>query len=842
MLASLLQDVRYALHGFASRPMFAVVVVLTLAVGIGVNVAVFSLFDRIMLRELNVANPRELVNLTAPQGNAPGNRSCNQQGHCDQAFSYRMFRDLEAAGDELVDLAASRIIVANFGRDGSTDMGSAVLVSGSYFSALGIGPELGRVLGEQDVGAAPAAAAVLSYDYWQTAYASAPDVLGKTLVVAGKPLTIVGVAPRGFVGATPHERPRVFAPLTLDWFPETLRVPLVEDRFFYYAYVFGRLRDGVSLERAQVALNATYRAIRSEVEAPMAAARAAQSSYEFDSEEFRRFDLTLEPGARGQTQAATWARTPLAVFFAATATILLIGCVNLANLMFARGAARVGEIAVRASLGAARRRLVGLLSVEALVLAGIAALASLPIAFGVLRAIELLQPPYLNARGVDVDLRAAAAAFGIAAGSTLLFALLPILRLVATDPVRALQGSSARAFGGKNLGRFRFALATSQIALSMLLLVLAALFTQSLANIARVDLGLRTESVVTFQIAPNLNGYPQERQAQILEAIERELKAEPGVTHVAYSRISVLSGSEWGTGVWAEGHEDAGNRNRGINANLVSPGFFDTLEIPLLRGRLFTDADSAGRPLVAVVNESFARRFGLGDDPVGMRLGRERRGEFEYEIVGLVRDAAYSSVKEQFPAQLFLARRQEPRLGTEHTFYVRGDLPPQAILAVVPRVVARVDASLPVMEARALDSVVTRNLRTDWLLVTLSGTLAVVATLLAALGLYGVLSYMVVQRTREIGLRLALGAEPANVRRMVLRQVVWMTGLGVPVGIAAALLIGNLAASLLFGLAPTDPGAIVAAVVLLAAAVFGASYWPARRASRVDPVVALRAE
>jgi putative ABC transport system permease protein len=843
MLANLLQDARYALHGFASRPMFAGVVVLTLAVGIGVNVAVFSLFDRIILRELNVANPRELVNLTAPQGNAPGNRSCNQQGRCDQTFSYGMFRDLEAAGDELVDLAASRIIVANFGRDGSTDMGSAVLVSGSYFSALGVGPELGRVLGEQDVGAEPAASAVLSYDYWQTAYAAAPDVLGKTLVVAGKPLTIVGVAPRGFVGATPSERPRVFAPLTLAWFPERLRVPLVEDRFWYYTYVFGRLRDGVSLERAQVALNATYRAIHSEVEAPLAVARAAELGYEgFDIEEFRRAELTLEPGSRGQTQAPVRSRTPLAVFFAATATILLIGCVNLANLMLARAATRVGEIAVRASLGAARRRLVGLLSVEALLLAGIAALVSLPIAFGVLRAIDVLQPPDLSASGVDVDLRAAAAAFGIAALSTLLFALLPTLRLVATDPVRALQGTSARAFGGKNLGRFRFALATSQIALSMLLLVLAALFTQSLANIARVDLGLRTESVVTFEVAPSLAGYSQERQAQTFEAIERELEAEPGVTHAAYSRVGVLSGAEWGTGVWAEGHEDAGNRNRGINANLVSPGFFDTLEIPLLRGRLFTDADSAGRPLVAVVNESFAKRFGLGDDPVGMRLGRERRGEFEYEIVGLVRDAAYGSVKEQFPAQIFLARRQEARLGDAHTFYVRGDLPPEAILAAVPRVVARVDANLPVMEARTLDSVVTRNLRMDWLLVTLSGTLAVVATLLAALGLYGVLSYMVAQRTREIGLRLALGAEPAGVRRMVLKQVGWMAGIGVPIGIVAAVMVGNWAASMLFGLAPTDPRAVVAAAILLAAAVFGASYWPARKASRVDPVVAMRAE
>jgi predicted permease len=404
-----------------------------------------------------------------------------------------------------------------------------------------------------------------------------------------------------------------------------------------------------------------------------------------------------------------------------------------------------------------------------------------------------------------------------------------------------MQGNAARVFGGKNLGRFRFVLATTQIALSMLLLVLAALFTESLANIARVDLGLRTESVVTFTVAPNLSGYSDERQAQTLAAIERELEAEPGVTHAAYSRIALLSGSAWGTSVAVEGYEPLPNGRRGVDGvNLVSPGFFATLEIPLLAGRVFTDADTLDRPLVAVVNESFARVFGLGANPIGKRIGLEKT--LDIEIVGLVRDVAYDSVKNEFPPQLLLPRLQTTEYRNEHTFYVRGELPPEAILAAVPRIVARVDASLPVMRTSTLDSTVTRNVRTDWLLVTLSGTLAVVATLLAALGLYGVLSYMVSQRTREIGLRLALGAEPASVRSMVLKHVGWMASIGVPVGIVAALLVGNLAASLLFGLASTDPLAVISAGAVLAGCVFGASYWPARRASRVDPVVALRAE
>jgi predicted permease len=426
--------------------------------------------------------------------------------------------------------------------------------------------------------------------------------------------------------------------------------------------------------------------------------------------------------------------------------------------------------------------------------------------------------------------------------STVVFALLPISKLVVTDPVRALQGNGARAFGGKNLGRFRFALATSQIALSMLLLVLAALFTQSLANIARVDLGLRTESIVTFRVIPGLNGYPVERQRQTLDAIERELRSEPGVTHVGTASVALLANSQWGTSVFADGFEPAQPRDQIVNANYVGTGFLATLGIPLLAGRNFTEADTRDQPLVAIVNESFVKRFGLGANPVGERVSRESREQLDIEIVGFVADAAYDSVKDVFPAQIMLPWRQANRIDDGASFYVRGELPPEALLTAIPRVVERVDSNLSIIEPRTLESQVWRHLRTDWLLVTLSGTLAVVATLLAALGLYGVLSCMVAQRTREIGLRLALGAEPAAVRHMVLNQVGWMAGIGVPVGMLAALLIGNLAASQLFGLAPTDPRAVIAAAVVLAGSVLGASYWPARRASRVDPVVALRAE
>jgi predicted permease len=833
MLAHLLQDLRYSLHGFALRPVFAATVVLTLALGIGVNVAVFSLYDQIMLRKLEVSRPDELVNLSGGGGGL--NRTRNNQGGNQEIFSYPMFRDLEAAGGPYVALGASRIIGAALGYGERTEPGSAMLVSGGYFGALGVGAELGRTIGQQDLVEGQAAVVMLSHEHWVNAFAADPSVLGRTMIVAGQSLEIVGVAPRAFNGLTPGERPDVFAPLTLSW--SRRQTPIHEDRFFNYVYVFGRLQSGVSREQAEAALAGAYRAIIDDIELPMLAGRDG-----VDLEQLRAQTLTLAPGARGQTQAPVFASAPLAVFFAATATILLITCVNLANLMLARSATRIGEIAVRASLGAARRRLLAMLSVEALLLAGFAAVLSLPIALLVLRGVDVLQPPGLRVYDVGLDWRTVGAAFVIAALATVVFALAPTSKLVATDPAHALQSGGRRSFGGKRLGRFRFALATTQIALSMLLLVIAGLFAQSLANIAHVDLGLRTESVVTFRLEPSLNGYAVERQLQVFEAVEREFAAQPGVLNVSSASTALLSHSQWSTSVVVEGIEAARPSDGAVNANTIGNGLFATLDIPLLAGRDFTAADARGGPRVAIVNESFAARFGLGANPVGARIGFDPEQPLDVEIVGLVRDAAYDAVKSDFPAQLMLPRAQAHQFSNAATFYVRTTQPPAALLAAVPRLVAAADPNVAVIDARTFDAVVRSNVQTDWLLVTLAGLLATIATLLAAIGIFGVLSYMVAQRSREIGLRLALGAEPTRVRRMVMKQVGWMVAVGVPVGIGAALFVGDLARSLLFGLAPTDPFAAAGAAVVLAVAVLGASYWPARRASRVDPVVALRAE
>ncbi len=837
MLATVLNDVRYALRGFTRRPTFTVVVVATLAVGIGANVAVFSLFDRLLLEQLPVSHPTELVNLTSagPKGN--GLTMCNAQGNCDEVFSYPMFRDLERVEGPFSGLAGSRLIATNLSVGGRTIQGSAVLVSGNYFGVLGVGAALGRVLDEQDDRVpGEASVAVLSYAYWQSALGGDAGAVGKTIRVNGQPLTIVGVAPRGFFGTTVGERPQVFVPITFNWFNVPGIPPVHGSRFAYWVYVFGRLKPDVSIERAQATVNGPYRAIIDSSEAAGSGLQAEKLA------EFRNKTLELKPGARGQSGAPRAARTPLAVFIAATATILLIACVNLANLLFARGVVRTGEMAVRTSLGATRARLVGMQTVEALLLATFAAGASLPIASGVLQAVGALVPPHLLAiSDLTLDPLAVAAAFAIGAVATVLFALVPMLKLAATEAAPALAANGAAVAGGKALGRFRFALSTSEIALSMLLLVLAILFTQSLANIARVDLGMRTESVVTFGVAPSSNGYPAERSAQLIDEIERRLDAQPDVVSVTSSMVPLLSSSAWGASVTIEGHEPPASGKTSTNVNYVGSGFLGTLDIPLLAGRDIDDGDGADRPLVAVVNQSFAKKYALGRNPIGRHI--ETGGKGGIEIVGLFRDAAYNRVKEPFAPEFMLPRRQWPQSSAQGmSFYVRVAQSTDVLLAAIPRIVAQVDPDLPATNVQTLSTQVRKNVQTDWLLVALAGTLATVATALAAIGLYGVLSYTVTQRTREIGVRLALGAEPGRVRALVMRDVAWMCAIGGALGFAGALLLGRLAAALLFGLSPTDPAAFAAAAALLGIVVISASYLPARRASRVDPVVALRSE
>jgi predicted permease len=833
-----MSHLQLALRRLLRTPFITLVAVVSLALGIGANAAIFSLFDQMLLQTLPVRQPEQLVNLAAP-GPKPGSTSCGRAGNCDAVFSYPMFRDLERARTGFSGLAAHRIIRANLGDGEQTTSGDAMLVSGSYFTVLGLRPALGRLLvpaDDEEPGAHRVA--VLGYGYWESTFGADPAVLNRPIVVNGESFTVVGVAPRGFRGTTLGTDARVFLPLTMRGVGSP-GDPGFDNRRAYWAYVFGRLEPGASLEQARTALNGVYRGIIEEVEAPL------QTLGDDAMARFLVKEVVLEPGARGQSSLHREARMPLVLLIGITGVVLLIACANIANLLLARGAQRAQEMAVRGSLGAPRRTLLAQLLTEACVLALIGGVASLAVANWTLAGIASQLPAEALAT-LRLELQPSVLVFAgvLALGTGLVFGMYPALHATRQDLVTALRGSAGMPSGTRAAARFRSGLVTGQIALSMGLLVAAGLFIRSLVNISRVDLGLDPQGIVTFGVAPERNGYTGEESHAFFERLEDALAALPGVTGVAGNLVPVLSGSSWGTDVSVEAFESGPDVDSNSRYNEIGAPYFSILGIPLLAGREFTEADALGEARVAIVNEAFARKFGL--DPrraVGARMatGGSGQDELDVEIVGVVQDAGYSDVKEPVPAVFYVPWRQDRAIGGM-MFNVRASVPLDQVMRAVPGVVAALDPNLPIERMQPLEAQIRENVFFDRMIGILSAAFASLATLLAAVGLYGVLSYTVAQRTREIGLRMALGADRHRVRRMVLRQVGRMLLVGGALGLIAALVLGRVAGSLLFGLDGHDPVVMAAVSGLLGLVAFGAGYLPALRASRVDPMKALRFE
>jgi predicted permease len=684
------------------------------------------------------------------------------------------------------------------------------------------------------VGESPVA--VLSHDYWKTRFDASPAMLNDTITVNGRPLTIVGVAPRGFRGTTLGSVPRVFVPITLRGFMEA---PFdgFEDRKNYWAYLFGRLKPEVSIEQARTGLNLPYAAIINDVEASLQTGFSDQTMARF-----RAKRLTVEPGARGQSEAHRDARTPLVLLFAVTGVVLLIACANIANLLLARSAARAGEIAVRLSVGASRRQLVGQLLVESCLLALMGGAAGLLVARWTLSLIvSLLPPDATQSLTVHLDLGVVGFAAVLSIGTGLLFGLFPALHSTRPDLASTLKGQAGQPSGSRVSARFRTALVVGQITLSMTLLASAGLFLKSLVKVSRVDLGIQVDNLVTFRVSPRRNGYPPERSRALFQRIEEELAGLPGVTSVAGSMVPILAGSNWGSNVSVQGFEAGPDTDTNARFNEIGPGYFRTLGIPLIAGREFAPSDAPGGAKVAIVNQTFAERFKLGGDAVGKRMRQGRGGELDTEIVGLVQNAKYSSVRGVVPPLFFLPYLQDQRLG-DLSFYIRTRQDPEAFLPTVTAAMSRIDATLPVDGLRTMPQQVRENVFLDRVISTMALAFAALATALAAVGLYGVLAYTVAQRTREFGVRMALGADGGRVRSMVLGRVGLMTLVGGAVGLGFAVLLGHSARALLFEVQGHDPAVLAGAAALLAVVAFGAGLVPALRASRIDPMRALRYE
>jgi putative ABC transport system permease protein len=833
MLDTLWQDVKYPARSLVRRPLVTTVAVLSLALGIGVNTAIFSVFERLVLRELPVPAPGELVNFVSP-GPKPGSRSTGAAGGRDYIFSYPLFRDLErleATG--LPRVAAFRQFDVSLSHDGQTARGDGLLVSGGYFPALGVTPALGRLFTPDDdrtPGAHPVV--VLAHGYWTTRFGADPAVIGRALLVNGQPLTIVGVAGAGFAGTTLRGVPNIFVPLAMG--PSMAGLSLERDN--HSLYLFARL-ERVTGDQLEARINGPFAAIIRNVEYPVLRGEMGERT----QQEFLARRIALEDGSRGASGGRGEVRLMFGLLLAVTGLVLLIACANVANLLLARAAERSTEIAVRVSLGAGTGRLMRLLLAESALLGLLGAAGGLAVAGGT--AIMLLRiVPAEVGRLLVFELNAPVllCAMGLGLGTAVLFGLFPALFGVRSGLTAG--APSGRVTASRGAARFRTALATAQIAVATVLLAQSGLFIISLINVGRQELGIRRDGLIGFRVSPFLNGYTPESAAALFDQIENGLKELPGVTSVTATTVPPLSDASQGQNVSVEGFAAPPDADVQAQFGRTGADYFRTLGIPLLAGREFSRSDAAGAAKVAIVNEAFARKFKLGAKPVGKRiaLGAGNNAALDIEIVGLVGDAKYRNLRDAPPPQFFLPYRQGG-VGSL-TFYAQASGDARQLRAAIPALVARVDPNLPIERLQTMDEQIWDAGTPNRLLATLSTSFAALATLLASIGLYAVLAYTVAQRLREFGIRLALGARRADVRWIVFAQVARMALIGGTIGLGVSLGLSRIAQRVLFGVQGDNPALVATVGISVAVLTFGVAALPARRASRVSPTLALRAE
>ncbi|MGH9346661.1 MAG: ABC transporter permease [Vicinamibacterales bacterium] len=827
------QDFRFALRSFRRAPAFSIVIVLTLGLGIGANTAIFSLMDQVLLRMLPVRAPQELVLLNGP-GPFSG-RTMNSM-----TFSVPMFRGLEQGSRGVMAGMFARFDTsATLSTAKQSERVYAELVTGDYFSVLGVGSVLGRTLGHDD-DRTPSGhpVVVLSYGYWQRRFGGEPGVLNLEIRINNHPMTVVGVAARGFSGVDTGSPADLFVPIMMkaELTPTWNDLESWRSRF---VTIMGRLKPGVTIDQAAAAMNVVYRQQLHEDMKTLSA-----SAPENFRKRFLEKTLLVLPGHKGRSDLRTAFSTPLVVLMAMVGLVLLIACANVANLLLARAAAQQKEVAIRLALGAGRWRVVRTRLTESVVLSLGGAVVGLLFAWWTTTLlIETL--PFARAvetLSADPDARVVLFAIAISTLTALVFGLGPAFQSARPSLTSTLKEDAGTVAGGGRQARFRKGLVVAQVALSVLLLAGAGLFARSLYNLRSLNPGFVATDLLQFSVDPALSGYTRERSLALFRQAQDQLGSLPGAASAASAFIPVMTDSTWQSTVQVQGYTRKEDENMNPAFNAVSPGYFATMGMPLVMGREFRPTDADGAPRVAIINETMAKYFWGSDNPIGRRFGFGRdENDNSTEVVGVVRDSKFATMRDEVPRFVYVPYLQQEALD-QMTFYVRARSDVAGVPGAARQVIQRLDPNLPIFDMKTMEAQVDESLFLERLVASLSMLFGGLATLLAAVGLYGVMSYTVSRRTREIGIRMALGAERTSVLWMVLREVAVMAGAGIALGLPAAIGLSRFVESQLYGLSPTDaPTLVVAAAVLATVAMF-AGYVPARRATRVDPMVALRYE
>ena len=829
-----LSDVRLALRGLRRNPLFGAVAILSLALGIGANTAIFTLLDQILLRRLPVQQPDQLVMVYQNANNNGSNMGSRMN-------SYPMYQDFQQKAEPFSQVLCRRLVPASISVDGQTERVEAEMVSGNYVLMLGVKAAAGRVFNaaEDDQVYADEPVVVLSYAYWSSRFTKDRSVIGKKILVNNFPMTIVGVSAEGFAGIDPAQSPQIRVPILMKpimmpdqaWLHET-------ERRAKWVQVFARLKPGYTIDSALPSLQGLYTQIRTyEMTLP-----AAKDWSQYSRTEFMKGKVVLASAAIGYSPLRNDFSIALIVLMCMVGLVLLIACANVANLLIARAFARQKEIALRLSLGASRGRLVRQLLVESLVLSAAGGVLGLVLSALLTKGLIALVPagsaPILINPWPDPRILAFTVTLTLLTG--IIFGLAPALRASRPDLWTTLKDTMGSIAGTTGSLFVRKGLVTAQVALSFLLLFGAGLFVRSLQNLKTTDTGVALDNLLTFQLAPSLSGYDNQRAVIFYNALLDRLRADGAIKSAAMAAMPILSGGEWDSSVVVEGHQAKDGEDMQAFMNAVSPDYFKTMNIPITAGRDFRASDAKEEWDVAIVNKRFADHYFPGQVVVGKRIGTGGgpNSKLNVEIIGVVADSLYEGPREGVHRQVFFANWGK----NSTTFYIRTTASSNATYALIRNHVKELDATMPIFEVKTVEGQLDETLLSDRLIAMLSAGFGVLATLLASVGLYGVMAFVVARRRKELGIRLALGAAPSRVIWIVMREVLLLLTIGLAIGVPAALGLATYVSSQLYGIQPRDPIIAGWTIALLTFVSAAAGLIPARRASRIDPMLALRSE